>query len=77
MPDAFILFKTEPTFERNVYLTLTEHSDVKEVHALYGEYDLLVRISSSDSKTLSELVMSTFRQIKGVKETQTMIAVNG
>ena len=46
MPEAFVLFKTEPTHEREVYLTLADHEGVAEVHALYGEFDLLVRISS-------------------------------
>jgi len=75
VPEAFILFKTEPSRERDVYLTLSDHPDVVEVHALYGEFDLLVRISSDDSKHLASLVMRKFRQIDGVKETQTMIAV--
>lgn len=75
MPEAFVLFKTEPTHEREVYLTLSEHNDVAEVHALYGEFDLLVRITSPTSKELSHLLMESFRRIKGVKETQTLIAV--
>ena len=75
MPEAFVLFKTEPTHEREVYISLTEHEGVAEVHALYGEFDLLVRISSPTSKKLSHLLMESFRRIKGVKETQTLIAV--
>ena len=77
MPEAFILFKTEPTHEREVYLTLSNHEDVAEVHALYGEFDLLVRITAGNSKLLSNLVMNVFRKIPGVKETQTLIAVEG
>jgi len=77
MPEAFVLFKTEPTHEREVYLALSDHEGVAEVHALYGEFDLLVRISSPNSKELSGLLMGTFRQIQGVKETQTLIAVEG
>ncbi|MAJ02032.1 MAG: AsnC family transcriptional regulator [Euryarchaeota archaeon] len=77
MPEAFILFKTEPTHEREVYLTLSNHEDVAEVHALYGEFDLLVRITAGNSKLLSDLVMNVFRKIPGVKETQTLIAVEG
>ena len=77
MPDAFVLFKIEPTHEREVYLTLSGHEGVAEVHALYGEYDLLVRISAPDSKKLSGMLMGTFRRIEGVKETQTLIAVEG
>ena len=75
MPEAFVLFKTEPTHEREVYLSLSGHEGVAEVHALYGEFDLLVRISSPTSKELSHLLMESFRRIKGVKETQTLIAV--
>ena len=72
-----MLFKTEPTHERDVYLSLSNHEGVAEVHALYGEFDLLVRISSPNSKELSQMLMETFRRIEGVKETQTLIAVEG
>ena len=77
MPEAFVLLKTEPTHERDVYLSLSNHEGVAEVHALYGEFDLLVRISSPNSKELSQMLMETFRRIDGVKETQTLIAVEG
>ena len=77
MPEAFVLFKTEPTHERDVDLALSYHEGVADVHALYGEFDLLVRISSPNSKELSQMLMDTFRRIDGVKETQTLIAVEG
>ena len=56
MPEAFVLFKTLPARERDVYQTLTDHSAVVEVHALYGEYDLLVRVSSEDARKLLSLI---------------------
>ena len=58
-----------------MYQTLSNHESVVEVHALYGEYDLLVRLSSENSASLSGMLMSDFRQIDGVKDTQTIIAV--
>ena len=75
MPEAFVLFKTLPARDRDVYQTLSNHESVVEVHALYGEYDLMVRLSSENSASLSGMLMSDFRQIDGVKDTQTMIAV--
>jgi len=75
MPDAFILFKTEPTHERDVYLRLIEDEHVIEVHALYGEFDLLSHVSAATSASLTTLLISKFRQIPGVKETRTLIAV--
>ena len=76
MPEAFVLFKTEPTRERDVYLALSDNDSVAEVHVLYGEFDLLVRISSENSSDLSSMLIQDFRRIDGVRETQTMIAVD-
>jgi DNA-binding Lrp family transcriptional regulator len=75
MPEAFILFKTEPSHEREVYLNLLDDQFVVEVHALYGEFDLLSHVSADDSKTLTDLLLTKYRQIPGVKETRTLIAV--
>ena len=76
MPEAFVLFKTMPTRERDVYLSLANYEAVDEVHVLYGEFDLLVRVSSDSSNELSKMLVRDFRQIDGVRETQTMIAVD-
>lgn len=67
--------KTEPSHERDVYLALTSHGAVKEVHALYGEFDLLAHVSSESAKTLTTLLMKEFRTIEGIRDTQTLIAV--
>jgi DNA-binding Lrp family transcriptional regulator len=76
MPEAFVLFKTQPMHEREVYLSLMNHPAVAEVHALYGEFDLLVRFSADNSQILAQMLMNDFRQIEGVKDTQTLIAVD-
>ena len=75
MPEAFVLFKTLPSHEREVYLALAEHTAIAEVHALYGEFDLLVRVSSENAGQVTSMLMREFRQISGVKETQTLMAV--
>ena len=75
MPEAVVLFKTLPSHERDVYLALSEHEAIAEVHALYGEFDLLVRVSSANAGDLTSMLMKEFRRISGVKETQTLIAV--
>lgn len=76
MPEAFVLFKTEPTMEREVYMALSENESIAEVHVLYGEFDILVRVSSDDAKNLAGMLIQDFRKITGVRETQTMIAVD-
>ncbi len=76
MPEAFVLFKTQPSKERDVYFALDGHENVAELHVLYGEYDLLARVSASDQKTLTSYLMHEFRLIEGVSDTQTLIAVD-
>ena len=58
MPEAFVLFKTQPAHEREVYLSLMDHDSVAEVHALYGEFDLLARLTADDSQTLTKMLGS-------------------
>ena len=73
---AFILLKTEPARERDVYAALSNIVEVIETHALYGEYDMLALVECANSKELTNLLMQKMRQIDGVKETETLIAVD-
>ena len=75
MPEAFVLFKTLPSRERDVYLTLSNHESVVEVHALYVQYDQIVRHRSTKSVKKKSKLITYFRQKNGEKETQTLIAV--
>ncbi len=76
MDTAFILLKTEPACEREVYSALSEIPEIIETHALYGEYDLLAMVACSDAKELTKLLMQKMRLIEGVRETETLIAVD-
>jgi DNA-binding Lrp family transcriptional regulator len=75
-PEAFVLFKTQTAHEEQVYIELRDHPLVAETHALYGEFDLIARVTSASQKELSKLLLTGFRQIEGVKETQTLIVVD-
>lgn len=74
-PSAFVLFKTEPSMERDVYLALADMECIIETHALYGEYDLVARVNAEDGKDLTTLLMGDLRTIEGIKETETLIVV--
>ncbi|MBT4059395.1 MAG: Lrp/AsnC ligand binding domain-containing protein [Euryarchaeota archaeon] len=76
MDTAFILLKTEPAREKDVYSALLDIAEVIETHALYGEYDLLARVECANSKELTSILMKKLRQIDGIRETETLIAVD-
>lgn len=76
MHTAFVLFKTEPSMERDVYVALSEMDAITETHALYGEYDLVARVEAESAKALTKLLMGDLRTVGGVKETETLIVVD-
>ena len=47
--------------------------EVKEVHVLFGEWDLLVKLKMPEPEMVGTFVMEKIRSIKEVKLTSTMI----
>ena len=76
MGTAFILIKTVPGKERDVYLALSDLGCVMEVHVLYGEHDLIARIGADNSNELAKILLGTFRTIDGIRDTETLITVD-
>ena len=60
----------------SVYPSLSDLECVLEVHVLYGEHDLIARIGAQDSSELATILLSTFRTIKGIRDTETLITVD-
>ena len=75
MSTAFVLIKTAPQRELDVYLTLLNLESVTETHVSYGEYDLVARIDFEDKKEMARALIGQMRSIEGVIRTETLIAV--
>ena len=75
MSTAFVLIKTAPQKELDVYLTLLNLEAVTETHVSYGEYDLVARIDFDDEQQMSKTLIGEMRSIDGVVRTETLIAV--
>ena len=75
MSTAFVLIKTKPMKESEVYRALLYLENVVETHVLYGEYDLAARIDFKDDKEMSRILIGDFRNISGIEQTETLIAV--
>jgi DNA-binding Lrp family transcriptional regulator len=86
---TFVLIKAEPRKEKEIMEKLLKLDEVKEVHVIAGEMDLIavletriepvvgvletVRIPSS--KKVVEFIMNKILSIKGVQDTETMMPV--
>ncbi len=75
MSTAFVLIKTAPQKELEVYLTLLNLEAVTETHVSYGEYDLVARIDFDDEQQMAKTLIGEMRSIDGVVRTETLIAV--
>ena len=59
--------------EMEVMEELKSMDEVKEVHVLFGEWDLLVKLEMPEPEMVGTFVMEKIRSIKEVKLTSTMI----
>ena len=74
MATGFALLTISPLHEKEVYEALNkEISEIVEVHPLFGEYDILLKIETADIDSIGEVVINKIRSIKGVTDTKTLI----
>ena len=77
---AFVLLKVSPGHEKKVVDDLLKINEVKEVHIVPGEWDILAVVSSqkeivvpSDEKVY-RLVIDKINKIKHIQDTNTMVS---
>ncbi len=77
MPKALILMNAELGHETDVINELKKTPHVTEVYAVYGVYDVIVKVEAESMEKLREAIATRLRKISGIKSTLTMIIVEG
>ena len=72
MATGFVLIRTSPGHERDVYYSLHEMPGIREVHPLVGHYDLIVRIEAENHDKLGYIVLDQINHIQYVHDTETL-----
>jgi len=72
MAIGFILINTAPGHEYEVYNKLSKIQEIIEIHSLFGEFDIIVKIESKDFEELGNIVVKKIRIINGVIDTKTL-----
>ncbi|MFC1803936.1 Lrp/AsnC family transcriptional regulator [Thermoproteota archaeon] len=75
MAIAFVLINTELGQGSHVETSLKDIGEVKEVYAVYGVYDYIVKLETESMSELKEIIASKIRRIEHVRSTLTMISV--
>lgn len=70
---GFALLTISPLKEKEVFDALNKMPEIAEVHPLFGEYDILVKIECGDIDAIGEIVIKKIRSLKGIVDTKTLI----
>ena len=76
---AFVLMNVAARKEYRLIDKLSDLEEVKEIHSVHGNVDVLAKIIlkrnllSSDAETIGQFVHEKIRQLPGVISTQTLI----
>ena len=69
MAIGFALLTISPLHEKSVYEKLGNISEIIEIHPLFGEFDILVKIQCPDIDSIGGVVINKIRALKGVVDT--------
>lgn len=76
MVKGFALITVAPNKEKDVYERVKEIDGVSEAYMLAGEYDIITKLESNDTKTMGRVVIDRIRTIDGVLVTKTLCTFN-
>ena len=75
MPRALVLMNAEMGYENKLVDQLKKTPHVSEVYAVYGVYDVMVKVEADSMEQLRDAISTGLRRTDGVKSTLTMIIV--
>jgi DNA-binding Lrp family transcriptional regulator len=73
---GYVLISTAPAKEHDVYTQLLKIAEIVELYPLFGEYDLIAKIETTDIDTLGRIVVEKIRSIEGVIDTKTLTGIH-
>jgi len=71
--EAYIMMNIKSGSEDQVCQALTDYQEVEEVAVIYGEYDAVIKVKTSDMKTLDTFIIEKLRSIPNIFLTATML----
>jgi len=75
MESVYVLIETEAGELENVVRELRNKEGVKEVNAITGPFDVIVKIETEHITEALQTIVHDIRKIKGVKSTETLVCI--
>ncbi len=77
MATAYVLVNCELGSEEAIIQQLKELEGVKEVHGIFGVYDIIAKVESDTVEKLRETITWKIRQIGKIRSTLTLMEIEG
>jgi DNA-binding Lrp family transcriptional regulator len=75
MAIGFVLMHVLSLHENEVFNKLSKIPEVVEVHSIFGEYDLIVKIEAKDYESIAEIIIHKIKTINGITDTKTLTGI--
>ncbi len=72
MAVGYVLINVKPGSELNVHNDVKQLEMVEDATLLFGDYDLLIKMSSDSMSDIAAAVVENIRSIEGVIDTKTL-----
>lgn len=76
MPKAYVLINCETGYETLVAKSIKSIDDIVTCNIVYGEYDIIVEVTSDTLKQLEYIIQKRIRTISKIQSTMTLIPLN-
>ena len=77
MSIAYVLINCDLGFDVEIIDEIKQLEEVKEVHGVFGAYDIIVRLESDNVENLKDVITWKIRKLSRVRSTLTLMAVEG
>ncbi len=77
MTTAYVLITCDLGFDVEIIDEIKQLEEVKEVHGIFGAYDIIVKLESANVENLKDIITWKIRKLNRVRSTLTLMAVEG
>ena len=77
MKTAYVLINCDLGYEVTIIDELKHLDNVKEVHGVFGAYDILAKVESDSVENLRDTITWKIRKLNRVRSTLTLMAIEG
>jgi len=77
MATAYVLITCDLGFDVEIIDEIKQFEEVKEVHGIFGAYDIIVRLESDNVENLKDVITWKIRKLSSVRSTLTLMTIEG